>query len=307
MQKTRSRFNRDSPKRRNLSDTRDARFGESLLLFWSRAGFSAAADNPAKALGAARARRLALLRRARLFSPRASAARVHAARPTQTALYRLVADQRTTFAQVTAEQGHVPSFVNESFERFLRCGVPACGFARYQCTSCQLDHLVPLSCKAGSGLNLTPHYHLIGLDGWFHHDAAGQLAFTRAPTPAQEEVEALLLDVHERVLRVLSRRGLLEADTDDALARDAPALSACYEGAVTQRVGLGPNRGRPVLKLGTSLAQHLASAYERVEGAGWLCARLDGFDLHGRVAFGAPPVAPARDAAPFWDTVEAEI
>jgi hypothetical protein len=52
-------------------------------------------------------------------------------------------------------------------------------------------------------------------------------------------------------------------------------------------VGLGPHRGRPVLKLGTSLAQHLASAYERVEGAGWLCARLDGFDLHGRVAFGA--------------------
>jgi hypothetical protein len=296
--------------------------------------------------------------------------------PTESALYRLVADQRATFAQVTAEQGHVPSFVNESFERFLRCGLPACGFARYQCTSCHHDHLVPLSCKArglcpscggrrmmsltrhvmdavvphvptrqwvltlphalryrvaydqplctavhralasalrkhlrrlararghagaetgsvtfvqrwGSGLNLNPHYHLIGLDGWFHHDAAGQLAFTRAPTPTQEEVEALLLDVHARVLRQLFRRGLLEADTDDALARDAPALSACYEGAVTQRVGLGPHRGRPVIKLGTSLAQHIAFAHERIESGGWLCARLDGFDLHGRVAFGA--------------------
>ena len=136
-------------------------------------------------------------------------------------------------------------------------------------------------------MNLNPHYHLIGLDGWFHRDAAGELAFTRAPTPTQQEVEALLRDVQARVLRLLYRQGLLEADADDALARDAPALSACYEGAVLQRLGLGPMRGRPVLKLGTSLAQHLASASERVEGAGWLCARLDGFDLHGRVAFGA--------------------
>jgi hypothetical protein len=71
-----------------------------------------------------------------------------------------------------------------------------------------------------------------------------------------------LLDVHARILGLLSRRGLLEADTDDALARDAPALSACYEGAVTQRVGLGPHRGRPVLKLGTSLAQHLDTGVE---------------------------------------------
>jgi hypothetical protein len=56
------------------------------------------------------------------------------------------------------------------------------------------------------------------------------------------------------------------------------------KGAVTQRVGLGPMRSRPVMKLSTSLARQLASAYERLDGAGRLCARLDGFDLHGRVA-----------------------
>jgi hypothetical protein len=42
-----------------------------------------------------------------------------------------------------------------------------------------------------------------------------------------------------------------------------------------------------VIKLGVSLSRHLASARERVERAGHLCARVDGFDLHGRVAFGA--------------------
>jgi hypothetical protein len=42
-----------------------------------------------------------------------------------------------------------------------------------------------------------------------------------------------------------------------------------------------------VIKLGVPLTQHLATAHERVARGGTLCARVDGFDLHGRVAFGA--------------------
>jgi len=68
--------------------------------------------------------------------------------PTRTALYGLVAEQRATFAQVAAAQGGVPSFVSDSFDRFLRCGVLAHGFARFGCDDCGYDHLVPLSCKA---------------------------------------------------------------------------------------------------------------------------------------------------------------
>jgi hypothetical protein len=82
-------------------------------------------------------------------SAQQSAPRAYAPRdPTRTALYHLVAAQRATFGKVTAELGNVPSFVNESFERFLRCGVLGFGFARYQCSDCRHDHLVPLSCKA---------------------------------------------------------------------------------------------------------------------------------------------------------------
>jgi hypothetical protein len=100
-------------------------------------------------------------------------------------------------------------------------------------------------------------------------------------------VEQLVVDVHARALRLLAKRGLLEVGVDDALAQEAPALSACYAGAVTQRVGLGPSKGRPVIKLGVSLKRQLATAHQRVERGGILCAQLDGFDLHGRVAFGA--------------------
>ena len=77
-----------------------------------------------------------------------SPARVHRPRdPCATALYTLVLEQRATFASVAREAGGVPSFVDESLERFLRCGVLAHGFARFGCASCGHDHLVPLSCK----------------------------------------------------------------------------------------------------------------------------------------------------------------
>ncbi len=68
--------------------------------------------------------------------------------PTSTALYQLVSEQRATFAQVADADGGVPSFVSDSFERFLRCGVLGHGFARYGCGACGYDHLVALSCKA---------------------------------------------------------------------------------------------------------------------------------------------------------------
>jgi len=296
--------------------------------------------------------------------------------PTRTALYGLVAEQRATFSQVVDAAGGVPSFVSDSFDRFLRCGVLAHGFARFGCGACGYDHLVPLSCKArglcpscggrrmmaltrhvmdaelphvpvrqwvlslpfplryrlaynhplctavhralagalrarmrrlararghpdaetgsvtfvqryGGGLNLNLHLHMLGLDGWFHRREDGQVDFGAAPEPTQSDVEALVLDVQARVMRLLEREGLLDVDGADPLVEESPTLAACYEGAVTQRVGLGPARGRPVMKLGVPLARHLASAPERVERGGLLCARVDGFDLHGRVAFGA--------------------
>ncbi len=71
---------------------------------------------------------------------------------------------------------------------------------------------------------------------------------------------------------------------EDPLAEESATLAACYGGAVTRRVGLGPARGRPVIKLGGSLSDHLDSARQRLVRGGSLCANFDGFDLHGRIA-----------------------
>jgi hypothetical protein len=66
-----------------------------------------------------------------------------------------VASQRATFARVTDQAGGAPAFVDAAFARYLCCGILSQGFARYGCTTCGHDHLVPLSDRAtrreGSG------------------------------------------------------------------------------------------------------------------------------------------------------------
>jgi hypothetical protein len=37
------------------------------------------------------------------------------------------------------------------------------------------------------------------LDGWFYRAPDGEIVFERAPTPTQQEVENLVLEVHVRV------------------------------------------------------------------------------------------------------------
>ena len=41
----------------------------------------------------------------------------------------------------------LPGFGEQEFRDFLHCGWLAGGFARFRCTTCGLDRLVPFSCK----------------------------------------------------------------------------------------------------------------------------------------------------------------
>jgi len=65
-------------------------------------------------------------------------------------LYQVVRDHFETFrAEATRnyERDALPRFIEEEFRGFLRCGFLAGGFARFHCGRCELDRLVPLSCK----------------------------------------------------------------------------------------------------------------------------------------------------------------
>ena len=75
--------------------------------------------------------------------------------PEKTVLYQLVADEFNTFRDRCFEFGDtcngLPKFVLDEFERYLKCGILAHGFARVRCQHCHDEILVGFSCK-GRGL-----------------------------------------------------------------------------------------------------------------------------------------------------------
>jgi hypothetical protein len=70
--------------------------------------------------------------------------------PAAGVLYQVVRDHFETFRAQAADlrdgEG-LPGFVEQEFHKFLRCGSLGGGFARFRCTGCGFDRLVPFSCK----------------------------------------------------------------------------------------------------------------------------------------------------------------
>lgn len=76
-------------------------------------------------------------------------------RPQHTALHRLLQHHFEPFVACAArgdpDATPVPPFVRKELEKYLRCGILAHGFSRWQCPDCKHDRLTPFSCK-GRGL-----------------------------------------------------------------------------------------------------------------------------------------------------------
>jgi hypothetical protein len=76
-------------------------------------------------------------------------------RPERSVLYQLVREHLETFLeqgrQRSAHGEGYPRYVEQTFRRYLQCGILAHGCARLHCASCGHDIFVPFSCK-GRGL-----------------------------------------------------------------------------------------------------------------------------------------------------------
>jgi ribosomal protein S27E len=69
-------------------------------------------------------------------------------RPESTLLYRLVEQHYPVFRELRAETGRpLPSYVQQEFEAFLKCGRLEEGFLRVRCVQCHAETLVAFSCK----------------------------------------------------------------------------------------------------------------------------------------------------------------
>ncbi|MBW2404333.1 MAG: transposase zinc-binding domain-containing protein [Deltaproteobacteria bacterium] len=70
--------------------------------------------------------------------------------PERGVLHRVVREHLRTFLwelDRDHEERGAPLFVKREFQRFVRCGVLAHGFARFRCGACGTDRLVAFSCK----------------------------------------------------------------------------------------------------------------------------------------------------------------
>ena len=106
---------------------------------------------------------------------------------------------------------------------------------------------VTLIQRFGSAANLNIHLHCLVLDGVYCCDADGSPAFIEADAPTDDELHALLQTVIARLMKMLTRRGVLVEDMGqtylaepDADGEEARTLRPLQAAAITYRIALGP-------------------------------------------------------------------
>jgi hypothetical protein len=119
---------------------------------------------------------------------------------------------------------------------------------------------VTLIQRFGSAANLNIHLHCLVLDGVYRCAADGAPAFVEAGTLSDDELHALLQMTIARLMKMLTRRGVLVEDMGqtylgepNADGEEARTLLPLQAAAVTYRIAFGPCAGQVELKLKTPL------------------------------------------------------
>ena len=104
----------------------------------------------------------------------------------------------------------------------------------------------------------------------------GGPVFQQARAPSNEVLQALLSKIIVRLMRLLTRQGVLIEDQGEqyfAGIQADPALAPLQVASATYRIAMGPRAGQKVLSL-----QSIATGIEPASPA--LCAKAHGFSLH---------------------------
>ena len=120
---------------------------------------------------------------------------------------------------------------------------------------------VTLIQRFGSAANLNIHLHCLVLDG-VYRSSAGLPVFHEARAPSIEALQRLLAKIITRLMRLLTRQGLLIEEQGTYYFAEVEAdraLTPLQAASCTYRIALGPRAGHKVLSL-HSLAQRDAVA-----------------------------------------------
>ena len=129
--------------------------------------------------------------------------------------------------------------------------------------------------RFGGSLNLNVHFHVVVLDGAFERTSEG-IRFRERPPPPQDAIERVAQRVHDRALRWLQRKGLLDerAAEDRSNEIQESALDACARVAL---FGGGLTDADDTRDPDHSRGPFDAKAPKRFS------ARYEGFDVHAAV------------------------
>ena len=135
----------------------------------------------------------------------------------------------------------------------------------------------------GSALNLTPHFHLIALDGVYAAADGEAPVFCALRPPDTGDVVAVAQRVAVRVASLLEKQG---RDTEP----EEPALAALYGASILGTKAIGPQAGQRVKTAGEFQFTRSGSAEnseESFEHRAPRCALVSGFSVHAGVGIRA--------------------
>ncbi|HEY8707891.1 MAG TPA: transposase, partial [Burkholderiaceae bacterium] len=141
---------------------------------------------------------------------------------------------------------------------------------------------VTLIQRFGSVANLNIHLHCLVLDGVYQRGEAGSV-FVNVPPPTDEDVQVVLHRIVGRILKMLTRRGVLVEDQDSMYVADdegdsddARTLRPLQAAACTYRIAFGPRVGQKLLTVQGAMPREPGFEQD-------LCAQTQGFSLHAAV------------------------
>jgi hypothetical protein len=146
--------------------------------------------------------------------------------------------------------------------------------------------------RANSDLRLSPHFHVLQLDGVYApgRDGAAPI-FHPAPGLAQADVEAIVERASKRILRFLQRRGVITlvtapgdgevtVVTDETIADEDPLLARLLAAATAGAPPAGPANQRKPIRIVLDPDAHPVAK-------GNLCGQHAAFNLHAQTKVAA--------------------
>ena len=133
--------------------------------------------------------------------------------------------------------------------------------------------------RFGSSLNLNPHLHVLMLDR-VYVDGEDAPVFVPAPPLSDQAVQQIVETSARRIIRLCTKRGLLDDTAADPLADEEPVLAALTAASVRGLTATGARAGQRLRRALKDPATGVRTAP--------LCLASRGFSLHAATPIAGP-------------------